>query len=195
MRGRIIPIAALAAVLLAQACNAAPVYKVVGADGKVTFTDHPPAAANIDAPIKGTAAPKSGAGDENQVAEAARAAVKVYVALSIIEASTQFCIDNAPNTARQVIAARNAARARNAELSEKKDLVLLDTIGATRLAKVASNSRGDNERAVADLRRGGAAETQRICEALPKNMESAQLDPSRDTALVRSVMGYQLKQH
>ena len=60
MQTRITLLGALALALLGQASVAQPVYKIVGPDGKVTFSDKPPAAAD-KGKVAATGAASSGA--------------------------------------------------------------------------------------------------------------------------------------
>jgi hypothetical protein len=188
-------LAAIASMLLAGSCVAAPVYKVVGPDGKVSFTDQPPATANKDKPLKGTGTADLGeAADDGATSnEATKAAVRVYANQVVVETGFRFCHNEVPGTSDPVRMARQGWMDRNGALLDKKNRVLRDTIGLAAMNKLAEETERDNERILNMLRGAPMAEKRKWCEAAPQNFKSAKLDPSLSPALVRLITDFKLK--
>lgn len=177
---------ALSMLLISQACLAAPVYKVVGPDGRVSYTDQPPDPVEAKA-LRGTGA--AGSGPAGNLFDPATAATRAQVNQSIVEAATYFCTHYAPQTARDVNLAHAAWRQRNALLVEKANLILRDTDGEDVMSELAN----ENENMLERLREAPIEEKLRWCWAAPANFGNPTLDPSRNAAVVRTIMNYKPK--
>ncbi len=181
---------ALSLLLLAQPAMAARVYKVVGPDGKITFTDQPQSTESGQT-LKAPAAPSSG--PLGNMDDPALAATRAYVAQIIIETGSVFCMTYASKTRREVIAARDGWRHRNADLLEKKNAVLRDTIGIRAMHQLADKMKEENEIMIGKLQQATLEEKEAWCAQTPTTYAAPELDPSRNSAMSKAIMGYQLK--
>ncbi len=180
---------ALSGLLAAQIGLAAPVYKVIGPDGKISFTDQPPASAvtqEIKAPV-----------NQAKVVELERdpkvAAVTVYAKQIIVETGSRFCTMNAPSTTHAVLAARDAWRERNVELTEKKNRVMARLMSFDERTRLAQRSERENEAVLDKMRAAPLAEKLKWCQAVPVNFAAQELDPSRNPTLVRALREFDAK--
>lgn len=179
--------AVLAALLLAQAAGAASLYKVVGPDGKVTFTDQPPAPAEAKL-VKGVASSAPARTDDP-----AAAAGQVYAMQVVVETGTQFCTTYVLGSSRDVLKARARWRERNGEIIDKKNRVLRDTIGLAAMHALGNKMERENETMLDKMRKASASDQQQWCAQAPANFEASHLDPSRTSSLVKTIMDYKLK--
>ncbi len=186
----LVRIAALSMLLISQACLAAPVYKVVGPDGRVSYTDTPPVLDDAKA-LRGTSGP--GAGPAGNLFDPATAATRAYVNQLLVDSMAEFCAHYAPQSAREVQAAASAWRQRNSALIGKSQVVLRDTIGDDAMSDLAATMQSENANMFDKLRYAPIEEKQRWCWAVPANFGNPALDPSRTAAIVRTVMNYKPK--
>lgn len=184
--------AAASALALAQACGAAPLYKVVGPDGKVTYTDQRPAAEGADA-LKGSATPGARAPSAAGQSDPASAAGAAYAMQLVVESGSRFCSTYVITSSRDVLKARAGWRERNIELLQKKNAVLRDTVGLPAMLSMSGKMERENEAVLQKLRQAPEAEQQKWCAAAPASFEAAPLDPSRNPTLVKTIMDYKVK--
>jgi hypothetical protein len=177
---------ALCAWLACQACSAATVYKVVGPDGKVSFTDQPPATAKSQALKVPVNQAKVGEVDRDPVT----AAMLVHARQMTVESTTRFCMTFAPRTAHDVVVARDAWRLRNGALIDKKNRMLATAVSLTERSALTDKSDRDNEDFLETKRAGSPGDKLRWCQTVPASFASPDLDLSRNPTLVRTVMDY-----
>jgi hypothetical protein len=178
---------ALSALLAAQLCQAAPVYKVVGPDGKVSFTDQPPASASAQA-LK---VPVNQANVADQDRDPLLASMVVYGKQLTVEKGVRFCTTFAPRTAHAVVAARDLWKIRTAQLHDKKNKIVASRITSPNLQKMVENVENDTDAYLERMRSVPLAEKVQWCDRLPASMTSPELDATRNPTLVRTIMDYQ----
>jgi hypothetical protein len=185
---------ALSGLLAWQACLAGPVYKIVGPDGKVSFTDLPPAPSSAASnPAKAPSKAPAIAAAAAKVDKSPTAALAAsYSKQIIVESAARFCIGQAPATTTAVLAARDAWLARNGKISEKRNLVMQATMSPEERNAFTTNMQRTHDVYLSKMRVATLAEKTRWCERVPVSFAAPELDMSGDAAMVRSIMDYQL---
>ncbi|MES2019064.1 MAG: DUF4124 domain-containing protein [Pseudomonadota bacterium] len=184
----VIRLLALSGLLLAQSGLAAPLYKVVGPNGKVSFTDQPPVTGAFDA-VKSPV-------NQSRVTDTDRdpfaASLLVYGKQLAVESGARFCMAFAPGTAHEVVVARDAWRSKNGALNEKKTrIIALAAVPEMRDRQTASIER-DNETLLEKMRNAPLAERVKWCRDLSERIASLELDSSRNPTLVRTIMAFKV---
>lgn len=187
MTTRSMPLAGLG-LLAAQLCLAAPLYKVVGPDGKVSFTDQPPVSAS--AQVQAVKAPVNQAKVVDIDGDPLAASAAVYAKQTIVESGTRFCMLYAPSTAHNAVVARDAWRARNSAVTDKKNKVLASLMSPAERAKFGEQSERQNEDILEKMRAAPQAEKLKWCQNVPASFASPELDVSRNAILVRTIMQF-----
>lgn len=182
---------ALSALLVSQLCAAAPVYKIVGPDGKVSFTDQPPASAAASA--KELKVPSGPGGDGNFDAKPTGQLAAAYTKQIIVESAARFCLREVPATSAAIMAARDAWRDRNGAINEKRNRVMQAIMTSEERNKLAAGMQRENDAYLNKMRAAPIAEKTRWCERAPVSFASQELDISQNAGLVKAIMDYQIQ--
>lgn len=184
----ILRLMALSGLLVSQLC-AAQVYKVVGPDGKVSFTDQLPAAAASAKLLRAPAGPGTGAAYENKPTGQVAAA---YTKQIIVESAARFCLKEVPSTSAAIMAARDAWRDRNGAINEKRNRVMQAIMTSEERNKLAAGMQRENDTQMNKMRAAPVAEKTRWCERAPVSFSSQELDISQNAGLVKAIMDFQI---
>jgi hypothetical protein len=198
----------LSALFLASVCYAAPVYKVVGPDGQISYTDQPPPSSSARA----VSTIRSGTPNNDDAAKPAGkvsvdrdpvfASLQVYFKQIIVESAKSICINLAAEYppvqgAKEALADAMKAREkwwnRHIKLIEKKNVVLHDMLTREELLKVAKDAERENEPIVRKLQQAPAAERLSWCQNMPTTIAALEFDLARNTVLGETIMGYKPK--
>ena len=190
MRLHLIPLSLLFA---AQLCAAGELYRVVGPDGKVSYTDRPRSTEGLKTVKGSAAAPAEAHATEGQTIGPAKAAAKVLSYQMIVDARTLSCNRQGPPVSKFVANARNEWLQRNDVLLAKAGRVLRDAVSANEHGMIMRAMEQANHNLV-DKANSAPPEVKRTwCEVAPHKFRSLEMDPSLDAALVRTVEQYKLK--
>ena len=162
------------------------VYKSVGPDGKVIYSDKPPDDKAKTVPNVRARAPQP---EDDPVT----ASLMVYAQEVVVETAATFCAKEIPESAAAVYGARERWRERNGELAEKKIVVLKDMLSDAELRYIARDTQRDNEAIVWKLRDTPRAQKEQWCRDAPAKFASREMDLSTNTAIVKTIMGYKKK--
>ncbi len=178
--------------LAAQPCAAGELYRVVGPDGKVSYTDRPPSTEGLKA-VKGSAAAPASTGSTDDNMGPAKAAAKVLSFQMIVDTTALSCGRQAPSSSKFIASARNEWLQRNDALVAKAGRVLRDAVSADEHGKIMRAMRQANQD-LADKANSAPPEVRKSwCDQAPFKFRSDEMDPSRDAALVRTVEQYKLR--
>jgi hypothetical protein len=191
-------IVGLAAFLLASLCQAQTVYKVIGPDGKIAYTDRPPpASAHTSVTTLGRPAPANEAVAKAATGRAVEASLQVYYKQIIVHSAKRLCgklvdetFPGAKDAAAEATRAASAWEQRHAALTQKKILVVQDALKPSELLAIANDAERQNEPYVTRLSTAPVAERVAWCKAMPKTMLSPEFDLAGNAPLVRAVMDY-----
>lgn len=178
----------LASLALSQACWAAgQVYKSVGPNGVVTYSDTPPASGPAQVMDKIRA--RSPVPENDPVT----ASIMVYSIEIIVETSYRFCRDSIPESAQLVLAARDKWMERHASLRARKIEVLKDRLSNAELHKLSNQFERDNEDILDKIRRAPRATQSEMCNAAPRTFAAPKFDLAANLTLVDTIMNYRPK--
>ncbi|MDR3414596.1 MAG: hypothetical protein P4L83_00285 [Nevskia sp.] len=166
-------------------CAAGPLYKTVGPDGKITFSDIPPAAGTTQPVRAGGSSP--GAVDES---DPTTASMKVASLEVIVKSTYDFCQRHAPATAPAVAEARDAWLRRNAELASRKVEILHDRLSDTQLHQFSAGMTQENLHALGLMSQAPAADQLKWCQDAPGKFVAYEINPVDHPALVAAILGY-----
>jgi len=191
-------IVGLAAFLLASVCQAQTVYKVIGPDGKIAYTDRPPpASAQTTVSALGRGAPPEDGLARAATQRAVDAALQVYYKQIIVHSAKRLCgllaDDNFPGAKDAAAAATRAATTweqRHAALTEKKIVVVQDALSSAKLLAIADDAKRQNEPYVMKLSIAPMAERVAWCKAMPTTLTMPEFDLAGDARIVRAIMDY-----
>jgi Domain of unknown function (DUF4124) len=174
------------AVLLALiACGAqAQVYKIVGPDGKVTYSDKPPEAAKDAAPLNIKGAPTS---DES---DPLKAAVMVHAIDQTVEGFHQFCMQEEPSVAAAVAQAKEDWGRRHSALIGKARNIIQTALTPEQRYELTSTLRIAGGDVMQQLRQATKAQRTQLCKAWPQRSLSPELNLMGKLKLVDAVMNY-----
>lgn len=175
----------IAAAFVALPALAAPVYKHIGPDGTVSYSDVPATGA---ATVQGDARSKPPGFEDNPVT----AAIMVSTHGIIVESIYRFCRDAVPDTALSVKAARDRWVEQHTSLHAKAKTILRDKLTMAELRNIAAQTEQDNEKVLGQLRQAPYAEKKRICEDAPAKFTAAEMNVAGHPALVRTIMDFKL---
>ncbi|HZF14633.1 MAG TPA: DUF4124 domain-containing protein [Steroidobacteraceae bacterium] len=170
-------------------CSAGPVYKSVGPDGKVTYSDTPPASDSEDV------SKDLRAKDASLRVDPAKAAMQVYVKEVIVETAYRFCRDEVPESAGPVREARDRWMQRHAQLRARKILVLKDRMTTDELRQLARQAQEQNEGILRTMKQAPLAERTKWCTAAPKTFAAPEFDLAGKPELVDAIMNYHVRQN
>lgn len=163
----------------------AQVYKHVGPDGKVYYSDKP---ATTTAPVElkpdiRSRAPRA---DEDPV----YAAMNVYANETMVETFYRFCRETVPESEPAVRDARDRWNARHRRLTTAKLVVLHDQMSVDQLRKIAAETEATHREILQKVRTASAAEHAAWCKAAPARFEAQEVNPVRNPTLVRTLDQY-----
>jgi hypothetical protein len=168
--------------------GAAQVYKSVGPDGKVTYSDSPPEdAAKVESRPGIRARPRRPEEDPVQ------AALMVYASQVTVETFFKFCLKEVPESGSKVREARDKWHAQHAQLGERKLAILHDRFSVSELLLMARATEQENERVLGIVKRAPQSEKQKWCADAPAKFTSPTLCPAYNPTLVRTIMDYKPK--
>jgi len=201
MRWKMLILAALAM----PACQAQQVYKVVGADGRITFTDRPPPASPAQAVTPfGGRAPARPAPAVPAARGPIEAALQVYYKQIIVHSAKELCrqlgsmYPDLPGVAATAATAAQAGtqwQQRHAALAQQQIVVLQDQFTRAELLRMADDARIENNSYVSRLSRQPPAEQLGWCAQFPKTLASLEFDLASNPVLVRQLMDYKPVKH
>lgn len=183
--------------------QAQPVYRIVGPDGRVSYSDQPP-----DSQAAGKAKALDGLNGKPQVAGPAAktdpdldpvlAATQVYRKEVEVELSRILCGNLAaewPAVAgsKEVAAAVSEARTkwyeRHATLIQKRKRILNDSLPRAGLEKMADEAKADIDPRFKRLEKAPSAERLQWCRGVPASFDSYDFDLIRHGTLVDTLAG------
>ena len=198
-----------AALLLALPCQAQGIHKVIGPDGKVTYTDRPQAPSSTAAPAPApSSSPAPSRAQEaalkNFGIAAIDAAMQVYQKQIIVYSARKLCqtfsvatpgvaTPDAPGARAAAATAAQAAtdwEKRHAALAQQKIVVLQDRFTQAELLELANDTRRDNEAYLARMMRAPVAEKISWCQRMPATLASLEFDLASNPHLVKTLMNY-----
>lgn len=195
MHIRFLPLSLLCA---AQLCAAGELYRVVGPDGKVSYTDRPQSTEGLTA-IKGSGIKSSvsglpgGSAASGPAREPALAAVRFVVSQMLVESLTSFCTSYVPDAAAAVRAAGQAHAQRNDNLASKSSRMLRDMLTTDELVIISRKMEEENKAYYAKAARANASMKRVWCSEAPRHFSGREMDPSSDPAMVRAVLDYKFR--
>jgi hypothetical protein len=177
---------ALSLLLAVQFCSAGELFRIVGPDGKVRYSDRPPEKAESAKTIKVPGIASKSSADYS----VGEAVARVLAMEGTVQHLTRFCGAHAPKSSRAVREARDAWLVRNTSLTQQRNKVARDIMSISELHRLAESMEDESNR----LARVAGEATPEMkatwCAQAPVNFASREMDPSRDLALVRVVMGH-----
>ncbi len=171
-----------------QACWAGSVYRTVGPDGKVIYTDILP----TSGPVQTLAKIRSRASVPKD--DPVKAALILYTKEIIVETAYQFCRDQVPDSAQAVKGAHDKWMEQHASLLIKKITVLHDRLTMNELRVIAAQAEQENEKNLRIMRVAPAAERSKWCYNAPKTFASPEFNLAGKPVLVETIMNYRIKQ-
>ena len=180
-------LAVLLATCLLVPCWAGTVYKSVGPDGKVTYSDTPPAPNSAE--VSKDLRDKTGGRKLDPV----QAAMAVYAKEIIVETAYRFCRDQVPKSESSVGAARNEWMDRHAPLRAKKNVVLHDKLSTGELIDIAHKAEAENEGILRTLKQAPLEERTKWCTNAPKTFTAPEFDLASNQDLVDTIMKYKVE--
>lgn len=163
------------------------IYKTVGPDGKIVFSDKPPEAAKNTTKLNLSANPDRAENDP------AKAALIVYQREVMIEVTARFCIKNEPETADAVKTARDNWMLRHEALREKKLVIVKEQYTREQLLGVAREAESVNEGNLEKVRNYEAKERTRWCQELAKRIAAPEMNLLGNLTLVNTLSQYKSK--
>lgn len=175
------------AVCLAGLAVAGQVYRSVGPDGKVTYSDKPPTTDSTDV------SKELQQRDPGMRADPVKAALNVYAKEVVVETAYRFCVQQAPQTASVVAAARNDWMQRHAALRAKKVAVLHDRFSQSELVDLATKMGQETGRILQVIQGAPLQERSKWCTNAPKTFAAPEFDLASKPELVGALMNYHHK--
>jgi hypothetical protein len=169
-------------------CAAGPVYKSVGPDGTVIYSDIPPASGSTQ--IKKAEVPAKPLSHEN---DPLGAAMIVVGQEAVVESAYRLCWKEDPESARAVAQARNEWMEKHAELRLKKIVVLHDILSRGELEKLAISLEQENEAVLDKIRQAPQAQRYKWCRDAPTKFSAPAMNLLARPALVQTILGYKKK--
>lgn len=166
--------------LLAALPAAAQIYKVVGRDGKITYTDRQPESV--------AAAAAANSADQKPSGQLAAA----YTKQIIVESAARFCLREVPATAAAITAAREIWRDRNGAINEKRNRIMQAIMTSEERNKLAGSLQRENDLHLNKMRAAPLAEKTQWCQNAPDTFKSEELDISRNAGLVKTIMDFKV---
>lgn len=163
----------------------AQVYKHVGPDGKVHYSDKPaPTTAPVE--LKPDIRSRAPRAEEDPV----YAAMNVYANETMVETFYRFCRETVPESEPAVRDARDRWNARHRRLTTAKLVVLHDQLSVDQLRKIAAETEATHREILQKVRTASPAEHAAWCKAAPARFEAQEVNPVRNPTLVRTLDQY-----
>lgn len=188
----------LLSALLAPVSQAQGVHKIIGPDGRITFTDRPPASAQSVHSVGARPIARNGPAAPLH-AQQIGAALQVYHKQVIVDAAKEHCRllagvhrDRPGTVAASAAAAEAATRwhERHAALVRQKDVVLYDQLTRDELLKANEDARTRSHQYMSPTIVALVVDRIAWCQALPKTLASPEFDLAGQPDLVRRIMDY-----
>ncbi|GAA5162873.1 DUF4124 domain-containing protein [Viridibacterium curvum] len=171
------------AMLWASAVSA-QVYKSIGPDGKVIYSDKPPEAAKEVTPMNIKGAPLT---DES---DPLKAAVMVHAIDQTVESFHQFCLREEPDVAQAVSQAREKWGAQHSALIGKARSILQTELSEEQRYNLTATLRLAETDVLQQLKRATKAQRTEMCKAWPARSMSPELNLMGKLKLVAAVMDF-----
>ena len=179
---------ALPLMLASQLAAAGELYRIVGPDGKVSYSDRPQTTSGAPASVQAVKVPGTSkpASDYTIVDAVSR----VMGMGRTVEHLTKFCGKHVPKTSPAVRAARDDWQVRNNGLAVQQAKVARDMMSPGQLQQL-TYAMEDESRRLEGIASQAAPEMKATwCADAARTFTARELDPSRDLALTRVLMGY-----
>lgn len=176
----------LAGLCVVALSASAQVYKHVGPDGRVYYSDKPPAAAGGPAELKPEIRSRAPRPEDDPM----HAAMSVYAHETMVETFYRFCRDTVPESAPALREARDRWNARHRQLAAAKIIVLHDHLSIDQLRRIAAETEATHLEILQKVRAAPPAEHAAWCRAAPDRFEALELNPARDPTLARTLLTY-----
>jgi hypothetical protein len=170
-----------------QACWAGSVYKTVGTDGKVIYTDTPPTSGPVQTLVNIRS--RAPVPEDHPV----KTALMLYTKEIIVETAYRFCRDQVPDSTQAVKGAHDRWMEQHASLLSKKIPVLHDKLTVDELRVIAAQTEQENEKNLRIMRDAPAAERSKWCYNAPKTFASPEFNLAGNPVLVETIMNYKVK--
>lgn len=164
--------------------EAATVYKHVGPDGRIIYSDVPAAAGSTA--IKGAQHSTPSGPPADLVAAASAVGTTAVVVDSILA----FCRVEVPESAPGVLAAAERWKAQHASLRAKSASILAEKLTPQERQRIDAMLRQENEKITGQLRQVSPLERKRMCEGAPGRLASPEMHLAGQPGLVRAIMDY-----
>jgi hypothetical protein len=166
----------------------AEVYKSVGPDGKVVYSDTPPATPGSTEVSKDLRAKSGGAKMDPVIA-----ALNIYAKEIIVETSYRFCREQVPKSEESVRGARNEWLQRHQTLRTRKNAVLKDRLTTGELLELARKTEAENEAILGKMKTASVEEITKWCTDAPKTYTSREFDLAGNLDLADAILKYQVQ--
>lgn len=192
MRSR--PLAALSLLFFAHAAGA-EIYKVVGADGRVSYTDQPPSVAtpNVQLFKHGRGRPTVATEEPDPLR---RAQTRLSPAVRDVLNSNAFalegmhlCMQVMPGAMRRYGDTLDGWKIRNAEATERAEQILAETAPASIRARIKAAAINDARQVMAHIRTATPKRLSTWCESTSAELASGNVDLARQPAIARLLQG------
>lgn len=178
---------AMSTIFVALSALAAPVYKHVGPDGKVAYSDMP--APTGLTTVKGGIRSKPAGFEDDPVSAATVVATNEIVVDSVYA----FCRDEMPDSAPTIMAARGSWKEQHATLIEKSRAILAEKLTIDERRSIAAMLKQENEKIAGQLRQAPYAERKKMCEGAPARFTTPEMNLAGHPALVRTIMDHTVR--
>lgn len=165
------------------------VYKQVGPDGKVFYTDKPPPTATGSTEVKQAIRSRAARPEDDPVF----AAMTVYGNETMVETFYRFCREAAPEAEPALRDARDRWNARHLALTSKKLVVLHDQFSVDQLRRIAVETEASHEEILQKVRLASSVEKARWCKGAPARYDAPEMNPVRNPTLVKTLESYTTK--
>ncbi len=165
------------------------VYKHVGPDGKVFYTDKPPPATAGSVEVKPEIRSRAARPEDDPI----YAAMNVYGNETMVETFYRFCRDAVPESEPALREARDRWNARHLALRSTKLTVLHDQFSIDQLRRIAAETEATHREILQKVRLASAKEQSTWCAAAPARFEAQELNPARNPRLVKTLESYKPK--
>lgn len=177
----------LVAVLLSLPAFAGKVYKSVGSDGQVVYSEQPPADPDQAKTLDIRAQPTRAESDP------VKAAMMVYAKSVVVESMTQWCAQEVPSTRLAVKQAHGAWGQRHATLIQRVTPILKDNLSVGQRSAIAAMTMKDTEAVLRQMSAAPEADRVKWCTEAPRRMAAPEMNLVGNLTLVNTIMGYRRK--
>ena len=182
--------ALVAALLLAAPPVAAQTYRIVGPDGRVTFSDRKPTDAAVKASVLGKPAPATAA--TNLPPGLWDASLGVLGRESLVQSVWDTCTRLIPRSYDRYDDALRAWRKHNAAVVAKTDRILFSAFTSEQRDQIHAAALARLEAQMAPVAKADQAAKLQWCEQWAKDLNAGAPELATDTALAGPIMAYTL---